>query len=34
MKKNKLLLNEETTRKFMKYANIAPLAESFLDTMI
>jgi len=34
MKKNKLLLNEDTTRKFMKYANIGPLAEGFLDQMI
>jgi hypothetical protein len=34
MKKNKLLLNEDTTRKFMKYANIGTLAEGFLDHMV
>ena len=32
-KKVKKLLEESTIRKFMKYANIEPLAENFLDTV-
>jgi len=32
-KKVKKLLEEGTIRKFMKYANIEPLAETFLDTV-
>ena len=33
MKKNKLLLSESDTRRFMRLASIEPLSESFVDTM-
>ena len=33
MKKVKKLLEESTIRQFMKYADIEPLAETFLDTV-
>ena len=33
MKKNKLLLSESDTRRFMKLASVGALTESFVDTM-